>query len=188
MDCSLPGSSVHRISQQEYWSGDPSPGDLPNQESDPHHLHWQADSLPLSHQGSPIGVSYWTKFPCLKHEGRSLMVTSRDTSVSTRDTEKYNSKGIFWKAYGRRMETKEALNYLVEGSRNQRNRPSASVDHQSQFAWRSAGLHQLCWHSYSKLMFSFQNVYKLHCHLKVLNSLLSLLTDSWFCPSLHLET
>ena len=37
-----------------------------------------------------IGVSYWTKFPCLKHEGRSLMVTSRDTSVTSRDTEKYN--------------------------------------------------------------------------------------------------
>lgn len=93
------------------------------------------------------------------------MVTSRHTSVSTRDTEKYNSKGIFWKAYGRRMETK-ALNYLVEEAGNQRNRPSASVDHQSQFAWRSAGLHQLCWHSYSKLMFSFQNVSKLRVTLK----------------------
>ena len=43
------------------------------------------------------------------------MVTCRDTSVTNRDTEKYNSKGIFWKAYGRHMETKEALNYLVEG-------------------------------------------------------------------------
>ena len=32
MDCSPPGSSVHGISQQEYWSGSsfPSPGDLPN--------------------------------------------------------------------------------------------------------------------------------------------------------------
>ena len=32
MDCSLPGSSVHGISQQEYWSGlpFPSPGDLPD--------------------------------------------------------------------------------------------------------------------------------------------------------------
>ena len=31
MDCSPPGSSVHEISQQEYWSGLPfaSPGDLP---------------------------------------------------------------------------------------------------------------------------------------------------------------
>ena len=32
MDCSLPGSSVHGISQAEYWSGlpFPFPGDLPN--------------------------------------------------------------------------------------------------------------------------------------------------------------
>ena len=32
MDCSLPGSSVHGISQAKYWSGlpFPSPGDLPN--------------------------------------------------------------------------------------------------------------------------------------------------------------
>ena len=32
MDCSLPGSSVHGISRQEYWSGMPypSPEDLPN--------------------------------------------------------------------------------------------------------------------------------------------------------------
>ena len=32
MDCNPPGFSVHRISQQEYWSGlpFPSPGDLPN--------------------------------------------------------------------------------------------------------------------------------------------------------------
>ena len=31
MDCSLPGSSVHGILQQEYWSGlpCPPPGDLP---------------------------------------------------------------------------------------------------------------------------------------------------------------
>ena len=31
-DCSLPGSSVHELSRQEYWSGFPchSPGDLPN--------------------------------------------------------------------------------------------------------------------------------------------------------------
>jgi len=34
MDCSPPCSSVHGISQQEYWSGlpFPSPGDLPNLE------------------------------------------------------------------------------------------------------------------------------------------------------------
>ena len=44
------------FSRQEYRSGllFPSPGDLPNnQESNLHLLHWQADSLSLSHQGSP---------------------------------------------------------------------------------------------------------------------------------------
>ena len=34
MDCSLPGSSVHEFSRQEYWSGlpFPPPGDLPDPE------------------------------------------------------------------------------------------------------------------------------------------------------------
>ena len=44
------------FSRQEYRRGllFPSPGDLPdNQESNLHLLHWQADSLSLSHQGSP---------------------------------------------------------------------------------------------------------------------------------------
>ena len=48
--------------RQEYWSGllFPSPGDLPRDGwntcpgMEPMSLHWQADSLPLSHQGSPI--------------------------------------------------------------------------------------------------------------------------------------
>jgi len=37
MDHSLPASSAHGISQQEYWSGlpFPSPGDLPNQGMEP---------------------------------------------------------------------------------------------------------------------------------------------------------
>ena len=39
------------FSRQEYWSGlpFPSPGSLSNQESNPCLLHWQVDSLPLSH-------------------------------------------------------------------------------------------------------------------------------------------
>ena len=46
--------------RQEYWSGllFSSPGDLPDPGSDLHLLHWQADPLPLSHQGS---------FSCLDH-------------------------------------------------------------------------------------------------------------------------
>ena len=45
--------------RKEYWSGFPSPfhsllhGIFLTQGLKPHLLHWQADSLPLSHQGSP---------------------------------------------------------------------------------------------------------------------------------------
>ena len=43
------------FSRQEYWSGlpFPPPGDLPNQGLNRGLLHWQADSLPLHHPGSP---------------------------------------------------------------------------------------------------------------------------------------
>ena len=43
-----------RFPRQEYWSGLPllSPGDLPDPGIEPLLLHWQADSLVLSHQGS----------------------------------------------------------------------------------------------------------------------------------------
>ena len=42
--------------RQEYWSGlpFPSPGDLPDPGIEPMSSALQADSLPLSHQGSPI--------------------------------------------------------------------------------------------------------------------------------------
>ena len=56
-NCSLPVSSVCGISQAK--TGDqcqlpfPPPGDLQTQGSNPSLLHWQADSSPLSHLGSP---------------------------------------------------------------------------------------------------------------------------------------
>ena len=48
IDCSLPGSSVHGILQQEYWSGlpFPSPGDLPDPGIKPGSPALQANSLP----------------------------------------------------------------------------------------------------------------------------------------------
>ena len=47
MDCSPPGSSVHGISRQEYWSGlpFPSPGDFPDPGIEPGSLALQADAL-----------------------------------------------------------------------------------------------------------------------------------------------
>ena len=43
------------FSKQEYWSGlpFPSPGDLPDPRMEPGSPGLQADSSPLSHQGSP---------------------------------------------------------------------------------------------------------------------------------------
>ena len=44
------------FSRQEFWSGlpFPSPGDLPHPETESVSPAWQADSLPLSHQGSRV--------------------------------------------------------------------------------------------------------------------------------------
>ena len=59
MDCSPSGSSVHG-SLQECWSGlpCPPPGDLPNLGIEPRSPALQADSLPLSYQGSPTQCTH----------------------------------------------------------------------------------------------------------------------------------
>ena len=64
MDCSPPGSSVHGFSRQESWSGlpFPAPGDPPDSGSEPTppaSPALQADSLRLSHRGSPV---QWKQF------------------------------------------------------------------------------------------------------------------------------
>ena len=58
MDCSLPGSSVHGISQ--YWSGSifPSPRIFPTKGLNLCLLHCQADSFPPSHLGTPYIYIY----------------------------------------------------------------------------------------------------------------------------------
>ena len=58
MDCSPPGSSVHGILQARIWRGLPCPpsGDLPDpgiEPTSPVAPALQADSLTLSHLGSP---------------------------------------------------------------------------------------------------------------------------------------
>ena len=49
MDCSLPGSSVHGIPREEYWSGLPCPplGDLPDPRIEPGSSALQADSFTI---------------------------------------------------------------------------------------------------------------------------------------------
>ena len=58
VDCSLPGSSVHGISQARNWSELPLPSarGLPTLEAEPASPACQADPSPPSHLGSPSGV------------------------------------------------------------------------------------------------------------------------------------
>jgi len=66
MDCNLPGSSVHGILQARIleWVVISFSGDLPNPGFKLVSPDWQADSLPLSHLGSPLQTL--KVFKCLK--------------------------------------------------------------------------------------------------------------------------
>ena len=72
---SIPWSVAHQVLQsmgfprQEYWSGllFPSPGDRPNTGIQPTSPALHEDSLPLSHQGSPI-----IKYPASKRLSRNV--------------------------------------------------------------------------------------------------------------------
>ena len=55
MECSLPGSSIYGILQEEHWSEEPflSPGDRPNLRMEPRSPALQVDSLPTEPPGKP---------------------------------------------------------------------------------------------------------------------------------------
>ena len=53
MDCSLPDSSVHGISEARKLEGFPSPGDVPNLVMKSASPAFKGDSLPLIHPGNP---------------------------------------------------------------------------------------------------------------------------------------
>ena len=90
MDCSLPGSSVHGIFQARileqvaisYSWGSSQPGDQTSVSC----LHWQADSLPLSHLGSPSPNRYQCLL-CPRHYARQ-----EDTLIS----EKKEGPQVLW--------------------------------------------------------------------------------------------
>ena len=66
MACSLPDSSVHRISQArklEWVAMSPLQGIFPTQGLNLCLLRWRVDSLLLSHQGSPTNFE-----PCPRHD------------------------------------------------------------------------------------------------------------------------
>ena len=95
MDCSLPGSSVCGISQEEYWSGlqCPSPEDFP----DPRFLYQ------LSRQGSPPSPwrysVYSTNVECLLCV--SSLLNTKDKMIKTKKDESLESSRAesSWETY-----------------------------------------------------------------------------------------
>ena len=68
MDCSLPGSSVHRIPRQEYWNGLPFPSPDDIQMANKHmkicftschqgNANWNNNEIPLHTYGTPLQYS-----------------------------------------------------------------------------------------------------------------------------------
>ena len=65
------------LPRQEYWSGllFPFPGDLPNPGIEPTSPTLQEDSLPLSHQGSPLDIMVNSHFEMLSLDFSLQIVT-----------------------------------------------------------------------------------------------------------------
>ena len=78
MDCSPPGSSVHRISKEEYWRGlpFPSPGDLSNPGIEPKSPGLAGGFFTTESLGKPRGVwlreSKWWSFKSISSRGLHL--------------------------------------------------------------------------------------------------------------------
>ena len=89
MDYSPPGSSVHGVSQERYWTGLPflSLGIFPAQGWNSHLLNWQAGSLPLEPGGKPQ-VSYHRLIPIGK--GSSRLEAGRRFSVNGKTVNIWN--------------------------------------------------------------------------------------------------
>ena len=80
MDCSLPGSSVHGISQARTleWVAISFPGDLPDSWIKPESPALQVDSLPANHPGSPTqSLRLSLNIPCSR---KSSMISPRKVS------------------------------------------------------------------------------------------------------------
>ena len=77
MDCSLPGSSVHGFSRQEYWSGVPLPS--PANMSTYTHSHIHTHTHTFTHVYTQAHVHMYTYI--LKHRMHSYMHTATHTNI-----------------------------------------------------------------------------------------------------------
>ena len=87
------------FSRQEHWSElpFPSPGDLPNSGLNPRLLHWQGDSLLLSHLGLSRPTIPALRTPKKCPQGSRLRVPS-DARVSSLDVMRWR-EGFWWMTF-----------------------------------------------------------------------------------------
>ena len=96
LPCSLPGSSIHEISQARIleWVTISFPkGSSVAQRSNPSPLHWQAYSLLLSHQGSPLMDVLYNKTNVFMPVNTASILQSIDQRVTS--TFKYYLRNTF---------------------------------------------------------------------------------------------
>ena len=91
IDCSLPGSSVHAISQAripEQLAITFAGGSFPTQRWSPCLLNWQADSVPLGHRGTPPDQ---VPYPIIKRPKESRSRHSMNGARIAQDRSGFNS-------------------------------------------------------------------------------------------------
>ena len=119
MDYSLPGSSVHGIFRQEYWSGlpFPSPGDLPNPGIEPGSPALQADALP----SEPPGKSSQRKGNAKgKMAEKALQIAERREVKSKGEKERYSHLNAEFQRIARRHKKAFLSNQCKEIEENNR--------------------------------------------------------------------
>ena len=91
------------FSRQEYWSGlpFPSPGYLPDPGIEPGFLHWQVDSLPLSHLGSPIFLHTRKKLESVEGQAEKYRPHNHRTNILKDVDEEFS----YWKS--KNLKTKD---------------------------------------------------------------------------------
>ena len=92
------------LSRQEYWSECHALflGIFPTQGSKPHFLHWEEDSLPLSHQQNPKSSNWWLyTWPFLRLIDfiNNTKITIPKGEESTPKNEWMNQKTNIWQKY-----------------------------------------------------------------------------------------
>ena len=121
MDCSPPGSSVHGISQQEYWSGlpFPPPGGLPDPGIEPMSPALQAESLPSE---APSQVALVVKNPSANAEdlrdAGSMLGSGRSPGEGHGNSLQYSGlenpmdRGAWWATVHRDVQSRTRLKRL----------------------------------------------------------------------------